>query len=212
VTNPADVVSIIAKKRRANCTSITVQFARPRWTATTGEGVPNLQFDQLNVIAHHLHTIRTGETLWDDPLSWPEITPAAIALAVMKGLALPKLTQRKAPHLEDWPKFEKSEWSQLDKYAAQGMFGKPCPQPAKNLNAIILPWVWTYLYKIDPITLEDTEKSRGTCNRGARHGKVVTLAETHAACMEQPVHRLSIGHYCSTQLHWPRVRCLQCIC
>jgi hypothetical protein len=28
----------------------------------TGEGLPTLHFDQLNVIAHHLHHISTG--LW----------------------------------------------------------------------------------------------------------------------------------------------------
>ena len=71
------------------------------------------------------------------------------------------------------------------------MFGKPIPRPPKDSNAVILPWVWTYLYKIDPVTLIDTEKSRGTCNGGQRHGKVVTLAETYAACVEQPVHRLT---------------------
>jgi Reverse transcriptase (RNA-dependent DNA polymerase) len=35
------------------------------------------------------------------------------------------------------------------------------------------------------------EKSRGTCNGGSRHGKIVTLAETYAACVEQPIHRLA---------------------
>jgi hypothetical protein len=61
------------------------------------------------------------------------------------------------------------------------------PEP----DTVILPWVWTYLYKVDPITLEDVDKSRGTCNGGTRFGKVVTLAETYAACVEQPAHRLT---------------------
>jgi hypothetical protein len=66
------------------------------------------------------------------------------------------------------------------------MFGEPCPRPPKHFNAVILPWVWTYLFKINPITLEDTEKSQGTCNGGAQHGKVITIAETYAACVEKP--------------------------
>jgi hypothetical protein len=71
------------------------------------------------------------------------------------------------------------------------MFGQPCPRPLQGSKTFVLPWVWTYLYKIDPITLKDTAKSHGTCNGGSRHGKVVTLAETYAACVEQPIHCLA---------------------
>ena len=35
------------------------------------------------------------------------------------------------------------------------------------------------------------EKSRGTCNGGPRNGQVITIAETYAACIEQPIHRLT---------------------
>ena len=70
------------------------------------------------------------------------------------------------------------------------MFGKPCPRPPYKSLAIILPWVWTYLFKINPMTLDDDEKSRGTCNGGPHNGKVITIAETYAACVEQPIHRL----------------------
>jgi hypothetical protein len=70
------------------------------------------------------------------------------------------------------------------------MFGAPRPRP-RDPDTVILPWVWTYLYKVDPITLEDVEKSRGTCNGGTRFRKVVTLAETYAACIKQPAHRLT---------------------
>jgi hypothetical protein len=50
--------------------------------------------------------------------------------------------------------------------------------------------VWTYLYKINPVLLEDVKKSCGTCNGGSCHGKIVTLAETYAACVEQPAHQM----------------------
>jgi hypothetical protein len=66
------------------------------------------------------------------------------------------------------------------------MFGTPCPQPRDN-GVVVLPWVWSYLYKIDPISIEDVAKSRGTCKEGPRYGKVIsTIAETYAAFMEQP--------------------------
>jgi hypothetical protein len=60
-----------------------------------------------------------------------------------------------------------------------------------DVNCIVVPWVWTYLFKIDPLTLDSMEKSCGTCIGGSRHGKIVTLAETNAACVEQPIHRLA---------------------
>ncbi len=38
--------------------------------------------------------------------------------------------------------------------------------------------------------MEIIEKARATCNGGKRHGKAVTIAETYAACVEQPAQRL----------------------
>ena len=55
----------------------------------------------------------------------------------------------------------------------------------------VLPWVWIYLYKEDPITAIKLEKAQGTCNGDFRYGKVVTLTETYALCVEQPIHRLT---------------------
>ena len=50
----------------------------------------------------------------------------------------------------------------------------------------VLPWVWTYLYKEDPITAIDQAKARGIYNGGPRYREVVTLTETYAACFEPP--------------------------
>ena len=61
----------------------------------TGEGLPTLHFDQLNVIAHHLHHINTGEDLWLDKTTWPPVDDASITLAIMKGLAIPKILDAK---------------------------------------------------------------------------------------------------------------------
>jgi hypothetical protein len=69
------------------------------------------------------------------------------------------------------------------------MFGTPRPRPHEE-GVVVLPWVWSYLYKIDPISIKDVAKSHGTCNGGPRHGKVITMAETYAVCVEQPAHRL----------------------
>jgi hypothetical protein len=49
----------------------------------TGEGLPTLHFDQLNVIVHHLHHINTGKDLWPNKEEWPPIDDASIALAII---------------------------------------------------------------------------------------------------------------------------------
>ena len=188
ITCPQDVTKAISHYRKQKHATIDVHFAHPNWTATTGKGLPMLSFDQLNVIAHHLHAITTGKDLWVDKTQWPPITDDSINLAITKGIAIPHLTRRKVKLLPEWPQFQTSEWAQLDKYEKQGMFGKPCPRTS---TMTVLPWVWTYVFKTNPLTNEPEPKSRGTCNGGQRYGKVVTLEETYAACLEQPAHRLT---------------------
>ena len=68
------------------------------------------------------------------------------------------------------------------------MFRDPRLRP-DDPNAVILPLAWTQVHKIDPFTDEIVEKARATCNGEKRHGKAVTIAETHAACVEQPAQR-----------------------
>ena len=68
------------------------------------------------------------------------------------------------------------------------MFGDPVEE---EQGMMIRLWEWTYIYKEDPLTDLDIEKSRGICNGGPRYGEAITLAETYAACVEQLVHRLT---------------------
>jgi hypothetical protein len=109
ITDREQLRQVIKEKRRKGQTQIRIQFAQPRWSSMTGEGLPTLHFDQLNVIAHHLHHISTGEDLWPNKGEWPPIDDASIALAIMTGLAIPKITRRKAMQSTSWPKFRKSE-------------------------------------------------------------------------------------------------------
>jgi hypothetical protein len=94
-------------------------------------------------------------------------------------------------------KWRKTEWTQLFKYLNQGMCGDPC-LPPDDPNAVILPFVWTCVHKIDPLTNDIVEKARATCKGGKRHGKAVAIAATYAACVEQPAQRL----------HWALVAAL----
>ena len=200
ITTTQDLENKIRLARQANKEQVTITFGRPQMSSMTSDGIPQLHFDQLNVIAHHLHAIKTGDDQWnqkdnirrtgdDEAYAWPPISAEAIEQAVIKGLAIPKLSRKKLRHTDTWPRWRKQEWGQLTKYDKQEMFGTPTPRPIDR-NTVILPWVWTYLHKIDPNSLEEVEKARGTCNGGKRYGRAVTLAETYAACVEHPAQRL----------------------
>ena len=69
------------------------------------------------------------------------------------------------------------------------MFGDPVK---RKFGMQILPWFWTYLYKDTEGEInKDATKSRGTCNGGPRYCDKLTISETYAACVEQPIHRLT---------------------
>jgi len=102
-------------KNRHHATTITIQFAHPKWGDMNGEGLPTMAFDQLNVVAHHLSAIEQETPhSWDSSQLWPPIRDEDIPSIIHKGLALPKLTRRKLQQdSTDWPKFQESEWTQL---------------------------------------------------------------------------------------------------
>ena len=43
-----------------------IEFGSLVGFAMSGEGIPTLQAVQLNVIAHHINSLRTGKDLWLD--------------------------------------------------------------------------------------------------------------------------------------------------
>jgi hypothetical protein len=92
ITDTTQLKRIIPEKRQKGQTQVKIQFAQPLWSSMTGEGLPTPHFNQLTIIAHHLHAMKTGHDLWLDKTEWPQINDDTIALAIMKGLALPKLT------------------------------------------------------------------------------------------------------------------------
>ena len=154
--------------------------------------MPTLQTDQLNVVAHHLNALKTKEDnhvakdiyheFWGDPMQWPD---------PIDKFNISKLTRRKIFNKQPddvIEKFVQSEYKQLDRYLEVDMFGEPClPPPDKP----VLPWVWTYLFKENPLTGIDEPKSRGTCDGSTKRNGIVTLEETYAACVDQTAHRLT---------------------
>ena len=123
-----------------------IEFETLTAFALNGNGVPTLQTDQLNVIAHHINAIQMMDNnhvskniyqeFWPDKTEWPEMIDS---FNVLK-LTWRKIFSEESPETID--AFVKLEWKQLNRYNQVGMFGKPCYSP---LGAKVLPWVWTYM-------------------------------------------------------------------
>ena len=98
-----------------------VEFGSLVGFAMSGEGIPTLQTDQMNVIAHHIHSIRTKHDLWIDKTAWPD---AIDSLEMIDhDVKISKLQQKKLQLQDDWEGFRNSEWKQLNRYDKVGMFG-----------------------------------------------------------------------------------------
>jgi hypothetical protein len=183
--NITNVHRTIAQLHDANAKTCTITIAHPEIAQPlTASGIPQLHFDQLHAIAHHLHVIRYGEDydLWGNTADWPHVDEETIHQAIIDDQVPVKFTRRKLKIRDDWPVWKAAEWKQLLSYQKQDMFGAPIRRPPK---ATVLPFVWTYLFK------DGTQpKARGTCNGGKRYGRAVTLAHTYASCVEQPGARI----------------------
>jgi hypothetical protein len=127
----------------------------------TAEGVPQLYFDQLSYIRHHLDDIRS-------PTS-----PTAR-----------KLTRRTLADTADWPEWEASEYKLLNQFAQQGMFADPIPTPPNGLRLQL----GVDLQRQD--RQSQTKKARGVCDGPTRGGQVPTLNHAYAFCVEQTSLRL----------------------
>ena len=64
ISNNMDIKAAVQKARNNNQKNIKIEFGSLVGFAMSGEGVPTLQADQLNVITHHLNEINTNVDLW----------------------------------------------------------------------------------------------------------------------------------------------------
>ena len=163
-----DVVDTVAQARRNHDSKVSIRFAKPAVKINEVNDILQLHFDQLRHI-NQLHV----------KLQQPLVETMD---AFFNYYTRVQLWKR-----EDYQEWRTTEWSQLDKYEIQNMFGDPIPCP---FMAIILPFVWTYMMIEDPLTGLLRRKSRATCNDGKKYGKAVTVAETYATCVEQPACRV----------------------
>jgi hypothetical protein len=72
ISKEKDIIQVIQRARNNKQSSIKIEFGSLVGFAMGGKGVPTLQSDQLNVIAHHLYNINNEEDIWVDKTEWPQ--------------------------------------------------------------------------------------------------------------------------------------------
>ena len=166
-----DIRQNIAKARSANEEEITVNFALLQLTSTHAEtGLPQLFYDQMNVIGQHLyefnhdpsHTEKYPSIVGLHGVNHTDLSETdknilndlrniiahkidfnidSTDLAKQRG----KLSRKRLQQCSDWKDWEESECKQLDQYYEQDTLGDPETLPSNNSN--VLSILWTYLIK-----------------------------------------------------------------
>ena len=72
ITKHVDITNAISKARQERKKEIKIEFGSLVGFEMSGEGIPTLQADQLNVIAHHIHSIQTNHDIWPNKQNWPQ--------------------------------------------------------------------------------------------------------------------------------------------
>ena len=141
-------------------------------------GVPQLYYDQLQLIAQHIFEIQHLDNLQPDLITHLNNHDINKVINKLKQkhnhFTLSQLKKR-----SDWPEWDASIFKQLDQYHDQSTFDEPGPLP-KGANLLSLCWV--YLIKLDG---NNTKKSRCVCNGSPRFQGTVTLAQTYASALDQ---------------------------
>ena len=160
------------------------------------EGILQIHFDQLNVIAKHLEDIkREHDEIRMESL--PEPTPTTICATVASHEPDPppkpphpvnaeelaqSFTKKHLQKRDDWAEWQKGIYKQLNMYWNQGMFSNPLPLP-RNSNA--LQMLWRYNLKAC-----GTKKCQMVCNGSPHQKGTVTIEHTYANALDTASERL----------------------
>ena len=125
---------MVRKAKQQHQKQIKVEFGSLVGFAMSGEGIPTLQTDKMNVITHHIHSICTKHDLWTDKTPWPNAIDSA--KMINHEVKISKLQQKKLQLQDDWNGFCLSECKQLNQYDKVGMFGKPV-KCKKGMNILL---------------------------------------------------------------------------
>jgi len=149
-------------------------------------GIPQINADQLN----HRHSFDHIDVMTQDEFDrWFASLPRCLYDVVESGGVhnmiwdSNKLTRRILLEQPDWDEWAASEFTQLDQYARQNMFGAPCPVTKKEA---VFHLIWTYVVK----ELDGRKKARCTCDGSTRAGQVRILDHTFANSIEQTGSRI----------------------
>ena len=143
----ADVHAEVDRATTAGERECRLVFSHPAIRhGLTNNGIPQVNVDQLNPRLMFQHKVHHPSPSSDSP-----VIPLQSMVKSMKdggvfnfvSLAL-RLTRGKLVKQKDWPEWRDSEWTQLDQYAAQHMFGDPVPV---DNDSAIFNLVWTYVVK-----------------------------------------------------------------
>jgi hypothetical protein len=167
------------------------------------EGIMQIYFDQMNVIAKHLEeirndhqdtitsiaaTVRNVNAVNNEPviISPPKdpIPPQPPPLPNLETLddVAQSFMKKQLLKRDDWNEWEKGQFNQLDMYWNQGMFSNPLPLP-KNSNALQMLWRFN-------LKACGTKKSRMVCNGTPHQQGTVTLGHTYANALDAVSERL----------------------
>ena len=149
-------------------------------------GIPQINVDQLN----HRYSFGDIAIMTQEQFdSWFARLPKCLYELVEEGgvtnmiYFANKLTRQILLQQDDWGEWRESEFTQLDQYAKQHMFGDPCPVQKKSA---IFNLIWTYVVK----ELDGRKKARCTCDGSSRGGQVRVLDHTFANSIDQTGSRI----------------------
>eukprot|EP00804_Cyclotella_cryptica_P010142 CCRYP_018497-RA/>CCRYP_018497-RA protein AED:0.41 eAED:0.40 QI:0/0/0/1/0/0/5/0/765 len=137
VTTEADIVRIMARLAASKPPTCTLLMAHSELKHGLVEsGIPQINADQLN----HRYSFDNINTMTQEQFNaWLARLPHCMYDSVEEGGVLNmisvanKLTRRTLLQQDDWEEWKESEFTQLDQYATQHMFGEPCPLTKKSL-------------------------------------------------------------------------------
>ncbi len=179
---------MLYKPQHPGAPSCTLIFSHPEIRhGLANDGIPQVNIDQFNP-----KTLFSGFSLPDILVTW-QCSHVAYDGNVYNFTSLAvQLTQGKLLKTAEWSEWQQSEFTMLDQYEAQGIFGKPVKVDS---NEAVFNLVWIYVVK----KLVKHKNARCTCD--GLSGQVYILDHTNLLC--------SIGSGKSPDI-W--CRCLQRFC
>ena len=173
VTTTNDVKTSCAQARKDKCNTTVILAPMEKLSASPGQNVPFLHFDQLNIMSWQHHATRNYSAPLDNPHNPPPTMEPMVLSAMACGHIQPHLTRSYLQQQHDWDNWAKRKRSQLNSYHSQNMFANLIPRPP---NANILPLLWMYV-----VNLDGRKKARCICNGLPSRKGSVTIDHTYAA-------------------------------